>query len=231
MERIMSAAAERKLMQRVLLPVDSRKNIAIKREVQEYRVEADAGRFADAFRKALTDPEGTFGLIRIKRPADRMGKSFEPGERFQGCFSLEEAIRRRFSIPGRQWLMRRLFAFLPIRRVIAWIEDTMLSDYAVVDQLTLAPDTARGEIHTLRYCYLKGTPIAGSTTYLIEPRGGERCLVRQILEYQEINGLALSAFQRFGLKLHDQVVHRQIQKAAALAGVQPPVGTIPAAYT
>ena len=101
----------------------------------------------------------------------------------------------------------------------------------MIDQLIFAPDTARGEIHTVRYCYLKGTPIAGSSTFFIEPRGAGRCLVRQILEYQEISGLALSVFQRFGIKMHDQVVHVQIQKAAARAGVQPPVGTIPAAYT
>ena len=52
------------------------------------------------------------------------------------------------------------------------------------------------EIHTLRYCYLEGTAIAGSTTYFVEPRAGHRCLVRQVLEYQEINGLAMAVFQR-----------------------------------
>ena len=107
MERVVSGAAERKLMQRGLLPVDARKSIAIKRDEQEYWAEADAGLFADAFRDVMTDPEGTFGLIRIKRPIERIGKDFEPGERFQGCYSLEEALRRRFSSPRLQCLWWR----------------------------------------------------------------------------------------------------------------------------
>jgi hypothetical protein len=45
-----------------------------------------------------------------------------------------------------------------------------------------------------------------------------------------VNGIALATFQRFGLKMHDQVVHMQIVRAAERAGAPPPVGTIPLAY-
>jgi hypothetical protein len=231
MERIISSSAARRLPRRAPLSVDPRKSIAVKRDVHEYRVEAGAVRFADAFRSAMIDPEGTFGLIRIKRPAERIGKDFELGERFQGCYSLEEALHRGFSHSWLGRLAARALALRPVRRAVAWIEDALMSDYAVIDQLILSPDASRGEIHTLRYCYLQGTPIAGSSTFYIEPRGLDRCVVRQILEYQEINCIALSIFQRFGLKMHDQVVHMQIQEAAARAGIAPPLGTIPEAYT
>jgi hypothetical protein len=219
MERVLSPAAERKLMLRAPLPVDPRRSIAIKRDVQEYRIEADAGRFVDAFRRVIADPEGLFGLIRIKRPAERMGADFE------------EALKRRLSGSRHRARVARLLAFWPIRKTVGWIEDRLLSDYAMIDQLDLSPDASRGEIHTLRYCYLEGTAIAGSTTYFVEARAAHQCLVRQVLEYQEINGLAVVAFQRVVLKMHKQVVHAQIQKAAEHAGIPSPVETIPADYT
>jgi hypothetical protein len=231
MERELSPAAERKLMLRAPLPVDSRRSIAIKRDVHEYWIEADADLFVDAFRRVIADPQGLFGLIRVKRPAGRMGIDFEPGERFQGCYSIEEALKRRFSGSRHQARVARLLAFWPIRKAMGWVEDRLLSDYAMIEQLVLSPDASRGEIHTLRYCYLEGTPIAGSTTYFVESRAGHKCLLRQVLEYQEINGLALAVFQRVTLKMHDQVVHVQIQKAAERAGIPSPVGTIPVGYT
>jgi len=118
----------------------------------------------------------------------------------------------------------------PIRWALSQVEDALLSDYAEIAEMVLEPDLSRGEIHTLKYCYLEGTPIAGSSRFSIESLGKDRCKVTQIFEYQEVNGIALATFQRFGLKMHDQVVYLQIAKAAALAGAPLPEGTIPLAY-
>jgi hypothetical protein len=234
MERTIPPQATRRLATRARLPVDARRSIAIKRDVHEYLVEADAEAFARAFREVMTDPSGRFGLIRVKRPADRMGKDFRPGERFQGCYSVSSALlgalarhpRTRTLAP----LAERLLATPLVRWTIGRLEDAMLSDYAVIDELVLDPDPAKGEVHTLSYAYLDGTPIAGSSRFTIVPVGPGRCRVEQVFEYQEVNGLALGTFQRFGLKLHDQVVHMQVSKAAARAGAPAPSGTIPAAY-
>jgi hypothetical protein len=234
MERVISPKAALKLERRPRLPVAPLRSIAIKRDVHEFLVEADPARFAAAFRAVMTDPDGTFGLIRVKRPAERVGRDFIRGERFQGCYSIESALRKSTSRGfGRVFrpLVSLLLAMKPVRWLLARLEDALMSDYAIIDDLVLDPDPARGEIHTLKYSYLHGTPIAGSSVFSIEPRdGGRACLVRQVFEYQEVNGIALATFQRFGLKMHDQVVHMQICKAAARAGAPPPRGTIPVEY-
>jgi hypothetical protein len=80
------------------------------------------------------------------------------------------------------------------------------------------------------YSYLDGTPIRGSSTFTIAEEGEGHCRVTQIFEYQEVNAIALATFQRMGLKMHDQVVHSQIHRAAARAGAKVLSGTIPAVY-
>lgn len=233
MERIIPRRGVAKLERRALLPVDPARSIAIKRDVHEFIVEAEAEAFADAFKQVMTDPQGSFGLIRVKRPESRMGREFGVGERFQGCYSIEGALLKSCARGWRRAL-RPVLAWLLARRPVRWtlhrIEDALMSDYAVIDEMVLAPDLSRGEIHTLKYCYLEGTPIAGSSRFSIESLGPGRCKVTQIFEYQEVNGIALATFQRFGLKMHDQVVHMQIAKAAERCGAPPPVGTIPLAY-
>jgi len=229
MERVIPPAAVAKLDQRASLPVNPSRSIAIKRDVHEFVVEADVARFAASFKQVMTDPDGTFGLIRVKRPEPRMGRDFDVGERFQGCYSIESALLKAVDGAPRAMLAWAL-GVGPIRWALARLEDALLSDYAEIAEMVLEPDLSRGEIHTLKYCYLEGTPIAGSSRFSIESLGAGRCLVTQIFEYQEVNGLALATFQRFGLKLHDQVVYLQIAKAAALAGAPTPVGTIPLAY-
>lgn len=92
------------------------------------------------------------------------------------------------------------------------------------------PDPASGGVHRLKYRYLAGTPIAGSSTFTIEPAGERRCRVTQVFEFQEVNGIALRTFERFGLKYHDQVVYMQVHQAAARAGARVASGTIPEAY-
>jgi hypothetical protein len=227
MLRVIPQAAIRKLETRRRLPVEPARSIAVKRDVHEFVVAADAGRFAAAFKDVMTDPAGMFGLIRVKRPAERMGLDFAVGERFQGCYSLAGALLGgRGRVLG--GVLRWLLSLPPLRWLIATVEDAMLSDYAVIDELVLQPPP--GEHHRLQYSYLDGTPIRGCSRFHIEPASDGCCRVTQIFEYQEVNAIALGTFQRFGLKMHDQVVHMQIHQAAARAGAKVVSGTIPQAY-
>jgi hypothetical protein len=210
----------RRLTARAPQPVDPTKPIAVKRDVHEFVVDVDAATFAAAFRRVVTDPESTFGLIRVKRPVERMGQDFAVGERFQGCFSLELAASRKLP-----WLAR-LMARPGAQKVVTWIEDQMLSNYAEVVSIEERP----GDVHVLVYRYLEGTPIAGSSEFVIEPAGAGRCRVRQIFEYQEVNAFALGTFQSIGLKWHDGVVKMEIEKAAARAGARVIEDTIPEMY-
>jgi hypothetical protein len=228
MQRTLSPAATAQLSRRAPLPLDPSAAIAIKRDVHEFEVDADADVFAAAFAEVMTDPQAMFGLIRIRRPGARMGAAFAVGERFQGCFSLEQALLGALARPGLRGLrapVERLLRTPAAARVVDWIEDTMLSDYGEIVDIT-----RDGDGHRLRYRYLDGTPIAGSSVFLVEPLGAGRCRVRQIFEYQEINAIALGTFQRFGLKYHDQVVHMQIQTAAERCGARVLRGTIPMEY-
>jgi len=230
MERIISPTAAARLENRAPLALDPSASIAIKRDVHDFEVAAEAADFARAFRAVVTDPASRFGLIRVKRPADRMGREFEVGERFQGCFSIELALAG--ALDGRsptaaRWVTNAL-TLAPARRAIAWLEDELLSNYAEIVRIDLAP--APGNPYVLEYRYLAGTPIAGSSTFTIEALGPGRCRVRQVFAYQEVGGVALGTFQRFGLKFHDQVVQREIEQAAELCGARVLSSTIPDAY-
>ena len=212
----MSERAARRLRKRAPLPVDPRRSIAIKRDVHELVVGASAADFAQAFRAVLQDPDSRFGLIRVRRPAERVGQRFVVGERFQGCFSLRAAARKRLG---------RAAALLELGGpIVDWIEDQMMSNYAEVMEIVEDGGFA------FEYRYLEGTPIAGRSVFTVEPIDAGRCRVRQTFEYQEVNGFALATFQRFGLKLHDQVVQQEVEQAAARAGARVLSGTIPAAY-
>ncbi|MCA9519960.1 MAG: hypothetical protein KC609_03265 [Myxococcales bacterium] len=236
MERVIEREQREKLERRSVLPLDTNSAIAIKRDVHEFVVNTSAERFAEAFRRVVTDPENVFGLIRVKRPSDRLGKEFEVGERFQGCFSVELAISGALGAdggdaPGAHLAPKSgLFASKLFQRSVAWFEDQFMSNYAEIESIEMEPDLDAGECYRLRYRYLDGTPIAGSSTFTIEPLAANRCRFTQVFEFQEQNGVALATFQRFGLKFHDQVVYQQVAKAAALCGVAVESGTIPAAY-
>jgi hypothetical protein len=231
MQRTLDDRSARRLAARTPLRLDPDDAIAIKRDVHELEVGCDAARFTRAFRDVVIDATSSFGLIRIRRPEARMGRDFELGERFQGCFSLERAVLgalERRGLTRAQRVAAAVLARPAAARLVTWIEDQMLSDYAEIEELVLDPPP--GEPFRLRYRYLDGTPIAGSSVFVVEPLAGDRCRVRQIFEYQEIGGLALGSFQRFGLKYHDQVVHMQIHQAAQRAGAAVLRSTIPADY-
>jgi hypothetical protein len=233
MERIIPENARQRLASRAPLPVDPARSIAVKRDVHSFEIATDAASFAEAFRDVVTDPAGTFGLIRVKRPADRLGRPFEVGERFQGSFSIERAALAWIEA-GRARFARRALAALLATRSAAWIlarvEDLALSNYAEIVEIAMEADAAAGGARRLVYRYLEGTPIAGSSTFTIEPRGERRCRLTQVFEFQEVNGMALATFERFGLKYHDQVVYMQVHKAAARAGARVVAGTIPEEY-
>lgn len=236
MERVIRGRQAIELEQRGVLALDAGSAIAIKRDVHEFVIAASAEAFAEAFRRVVTDPSTHFGLIRVKRPGDRLGESFEVGERFQGCFSLELALSGWLGADGGDGArtsssgLRSLLSFAPLQRSIGWFEDTFMSNYAEIETIEMEPDLEAGECYRLRYRYLDGTPIAGSSTFTIEPLGSDRCRLTQVFEFQEQNGVALATFQRFGLKFHDQVVYQQVAKAAAALGVTVESGTIPSAY-
>lgn len=219
METAMTPRSARRLQERPPLPVEPQRRIAIKREVHEFVVNAGAAAFARAFREAMVDPEERFGPIRVRRPADRLGQEFEVGERFQGCFGLRDLAGRRLGA---------VLDTAPLRWLVRLVEDGLLSDYGEVREIVLDP--APGEPYKLRYAYLRGTPIAGSSTFLVEPLPDGRCRVVQVFEYQEVGAFALATFQRIGLKLHDRVVHHQVCTAARRAGADVLHETIPAAY-
>jgi hypothetical protein len=234
MDTTIAPRAAARLRRRAPLPVDPRRAIAIKRDVHRFEVGAPPERLAEAFREVMEDPAGRFGLIRVKRPEGRVGQRFALGERFQGCFSLAGALD---GLCGRSAWLR------PLARALGWclrtragrwlagvVEDQLLSDYGEIEELCLDPDPAKGEVHRLRYRYLDGTPIRGSSTFIIEPAGGGRSTLTQVFEYQEVNAIALWTFQRLGLKLHDQVVAMQAARAATRAGAEVLSGTVPEAY-
>src|SRR5262249_10958448 len=104
-----------------------------------------------------------------------------------------------------------------IGKLGAWLEDAMFSDYAEI--VELAP-------RRVVYRYLSGCPIAGSSTFTVEPLASDRCRFRVVFEYQELSGLAISILHRFGLRMHDQVTRLQAERAAAKLGASIVASTI-----
>ena len=146
----------------------------------------------------------------------------EPNERFQGCFSLELLLGRTLG----PWVAK-LLALSPVRWLLRAIEDAWLSNYGEISEMELTVPADRPA--RLVYAYLEGTPIAGRSIFTIEPIAPGKSRFTQTLEYQEINGISLATFQRFGLKFHNQVVHEEVRQAAERVGGRAR-GTIPQAY-
>jgi hypothetical protein len=173
------------------LALDPSRAIAIKRSVHELEIDAPADEVAVALIDVLADPAGDFGPIRVRRPADRAGRPFAVGERFQGSLQLGGP------------------AFL--RPITDWIESTFLADHCEV--VELAPRRAR-------YRYLSGTPLAGESTIEVRPLGPARCRVLQTFEYQELGLVAMLAVQRVGVRMHDRAFVAQAERAAARVGAR-----------
>ncbi|HKA90093.1 MAG TPA: hypothetical protein VKE22_20675 [Haliangiales bacterium] len=183
-------AAARRLRARAPLPVDPARPIAVKRNVHEATIGADADAFAAAFRAVLAGDDD-FGAIRVKRLPGRDGSAFVVGERFAGAVSLAALGLR-----------------LPAR-VAEWLEDRFLSDYA--ELVELGPRSAR-------YVYLSGAPLAGQSTFVVQPDGPGRCRFVQTFEYQEVGPAAIFALHLFGVRAHDGITAEQLRRAAARVG-------------
>ncbi len=222
-------AWSRKLRQRAILELNPHAAIGIKRDVHNFVVDAPAAAMADAFHRAMRTPGKSFGLIEVRRLPENVGRPFQLGERFQGRYGLEAAVRRSTGngltglIPGGTWLDA------PLQKLVRQLEDGFLSDYGIVTELELSP--ARPEDgHRLRYAYLEGSPIAGSSTFEVLPCGPDRCRVRQVFEYQELRWDSVPLLSSVGLRLHNQVVASQISQSAGLIGARVLESDVPAAY-
>jgi hypothetical protein len=207
----LSVPFAQRLFRRTPLPLSPARGVAIKRNVHEIEIGADAARFADAFAEVLSERGARFGLITVKRTVEHAGRAFTVGERFSGCLKLQDAAGRLG--PGS---LGRLVAALGRSRLGAWLEDALLSDYAEIAEIDLAPPA--GAPYRVVYRYLSGSPIAGSSTFLVEPVEAGRCRLRVVFEYQEVGGLAISVLHRFGVQLHDEVTYVQAMRAAERAG-------------
>ena len=91
-----------------------------------------------------------------------------------------------------------------------WLADSLLSDFAEITEVSP---------RRVVYRYLSGCPMAGSSTFSVEEdeRG---CRFRVIFEYQEVNALAVTILNRFGLRVHDEVTRVQVERAAQKIGAK-----------
>jgi hypothetical protein len=218
---------EHQLAQRQLVPLEPQASISIKRDVHTLRIAAEAGAFAQAFHHVMTDPERRFGMIRVERMQTNLGRPFQVGERFQGRYDLQDAIKEQ--VPGK-W--RRLFGELVqhkfVQQWLCEIENEHTSDYGIIDTFEFHPPT--GQPYILKYSYLEGSPIAGSSTFIVTPIDTQTCQLTQIFEYQEQSISFATFFATGGLKLHNQVVYSQTMQAAQHIGARVLDTDIPAAY-
>ncbi len=184
----------RRLASRTPLALDPARPFAIKRNVHEVEVDADPDALGRALGDVVADPVEALGRIRVRRRPDRVGRPFEAGERFHGALTLGGAA-----------------AGGPLARLVRWLEDAFFSDYAEVERVS---------DREVRYRYLSGTPIAGSSTLRIEPAGPARSRLVVVFEFQEVAALALGALHRFALKRHDEAIQDHVRKAAARLGAR-----------
>jgi hypothetical protein len=200
----LDAAMTRALAGRVANPVRER-GPALKRHQHEIDIGCAADRFAAAFREVMIEPGAAFGLVRLRRAPDQVGRPFAAGERFHGCFDVELAAAAAGAPPR----LRRLLAAARRTGLLDWLEQRLASDHGEITEL--------GDFQ-VAYRYLAGTPIAGESRYTIRPLGRDRCRVEQLFSWQERGPLALALLHAFGVRAHDQVVRVQIEAAAARVG-------------
>jgi hypothetical protein len=236
-----SAADQKKwaseIAQRHILPLRADDEITIKRDVHNVFVNADAATFAHAFHDVMRDPDSRFGLIRVDRLPGNVGRPFHIGEKFQGRYSLEQAVANQLSAKFRK-VFGELVEDEAIQEWLCRIENERTSDYGQITRLELAP--APGEPHVLKYEYLEGSPIAGSSTFLVRDVTAAEELARlgvdkasrleQVFEYQEQTSSFANFFSQGGLKLHNQVVWSQAEQSAARSGARILESDIPPEY-
>ncbi len=179
---------EKELTERRVLPLRLDSPVTIKRDVRSFVVSASAAEFAEAFARSMADPNRAFGLVRVMRPRADVGRPFEVGQRFQGRFSVRQLLVQQAE-DGRldaDWLERmtnwsrsssmgRL-----LQGALRSVEDAWTSDFGELVELDTNHFPAR-----VKYVYLEGSYIAGSSAFEVEELGPGRCRVEQTWVYQE----------------------------------------------
>jgi hypothetical protein len=228
---------EAALVARQPLKLNFKGSISVKRDVRDVLVDVPANRFAAGFQEAISDPKRHFGLIHVDRLAANAGKPFTEGEKFQGRYEVELAVAQQLRGKAKEWFGD--FADSdPVRRWLCDIENNHTSNYGVISQLVLSPPP--GKEYVVQYLYLEGSPIAGSSTFVVSEVTDPEVLskygvtsaarMRQIFEYQEQDSGFADFFSKGGLRFHYQVVFSQATQAAAVAGGKVLESDIPEEY-
>jgi hypothetical protein len=202
--------------------------ITIKRDVHNIVVAADADKLAKAFHDVMRDSKRRFGLIKVDRRGTESDQPFKENDRFQGRYEVDEAILK--SLRG-DWSKKIFgdFAKEPaVEEFFCRVENHATSDYGIIKKLNLNPKP--GEEYVLSYHYLEGSPIAGSSTFVVSQVSPGVSRLTQIFEYQEQSATFALFFSSGGLKLHDQVVYSQATQAADLIGAKIVSSDIPELY-
>lgn len=216
-----TAAWEKALANRRVLDVRPERVISVKRDVHELHIDTDPAAFADAFHTTMRTPGVRFGTLQVLRPRHRAGAPFELGDRFQGRFNLVRLLQGHAP-----WLAGRPGA----QRLLDRIADHTASDYGMLDLLELDGRELDGTpTWRFRYRYLEGSPIAGSSTFIVQP-GPAGTRLTQVFVYQELRPEAAAFFSIFGLKIHNQVVYDQTWQSASRLGASIVRSDIPDAY-
>lgn len=209
-------AWERALANRRVLHLDPSATITVKRDVHTLDLDAAPEAFAEAFHRTMRDPGSRFGLLQVRRPRDRHGKPYQLGDRFQGRFNLARLLRGRPGLTGR--LLGRATQANAVLRLLDRTADLTASDYGLLDLLELDGAEVEGvPTWRFRYRYLEGSPIAGSSTFAVQPCP-TGCRLTQIFEYQELRPETAAFFAIAGLKIHNQVVYAQTRQSADALG-------------
>jgi len=218
------------LDRRAVLPLNAAAPVAIKRDLHTFDVDVAAPQMAWAFHAAMIDASRRFGLVQVIRKRQNQGRPFTIGERFQGCFRIRHAVKD--GIDANPLVARALKRiegsisrlYRRMEEPIHYLEDGVTSDFGEIVELEL------GATCRLKYVYLEGSFVAGSSTFIVEPIGGTTSRVTQIFEYQEIRQPYVLWVGTSVLKMHLGVVFSQIEQAAELAGGRIIATTVPPVY-
>lgn len=214
-----------------VLALDPAGAIAIKRGQHTIDVGASAAALMPSFAATLQDPGRRFGLIELLRTADKIGKPYAVGERFQGRYLIEDAIAeslRHLRAGALSSELTHLFHVFDFDRLFDAIENKMLSDYGMITDLVLTPSA--GEPHRLRYVYLEGTPIAGSLSIECQDIAPGICRLTQTTEYQEAGLEVMVVYGTSVLKMHNRVFYEMARQSADAIGASIVRTDIPEAY-
>ena len=219
----------RQLEQKRELTLDAQRSLTIKRDVHVFSVDADADAVATAFHQVMRDPERRYGLIQVDRPDAERGQPFHEGSRFQGRYRIEDTSK----------VLKHLDQYPPVREGLCELENGSTSDFGIIAVLQLPPEPkapsaplhpAPGTTFVLEYHYLEGSPIAGSSRFIVRQLADGKTELSQIFTYQEQTLPFAAFFTNGGLTLHDQVVYSQVAQTAALLGVAYRSLDMPEAY-